>query len=56
MIKDNLLKVILVFVMGGVLAVLGLVPGTENLSNFLGGQISNVKTAIGTAASPTTVQ
>ena len=55
-IKDNLLKVVIVFVLGGIVTVLGLVPGTENVSNIVGGQITTIKTAIGTTASPTVVK
>ncbi|MET4294702.1 hypothetical protein ABIB06_006535 [Bradyrhizobium sp. LB8.2] len=55
-IKSNLGKVAIVFVLSGVIGVLGLVPGTENLSNAVGSQITNIKTTLGTAASPTIVQ
>lgn len=55
-IKGNLGKVAIVFVLGGIVSVLGLVPGTENVSNVVGGQITSIKTTIGTAASPTIVQ
>lgn len=55
-IKSNVGKVIVVFIISGTVGVLGLVPGTENLSNALGSQITTVKQSIGTAASPTIVQ
>lgn len=44
------------FVLGGLGTVLGLVPGTENVSNIVGNQITAVKTSLGTTASPTIVQ
>lgn len=55
-IKGNVGKVVIVFLLGGSAAVLGLVPGTENVSNVIGSQITTVKTSIGTASSPTIVQ
>ena len=55
-IKSHYGKVILVFVLGGIAAVLGLVPGTENVSNVVGNQITTIKTDLGTTASPTLVQ
>jgi len=56
LVKGNAWKVAIVFVLGGLVSVLGLVPGTENLSNVVGGQITTIKTTLGTAASPTIVQ
>ncbi|MDP3078696.1 hypothetical protein [Bradyrhizobium sp.] len=51
--KNHLGKVLLVFVLGGASAVLGLIPGTENVSNVAGDQINAIKAEIGTAVSPT---
>ena len=42
-VKDNLLKVIIIFVCSGVVGVLGLVPGTENVSNIVGAQITSMR-------------
>lgn len=56
LVKGNAWKVVIVFIGSGILGVLGLVPGTENLSNVVGSQITAVKTSLGTAASPTVVQ
>jgi hypothetical protein len=55
-IKGNVGKVVVVFIVSGTIGVLGLVPGTENLSNALGSQITAVKSTLGTTASPTIVQ
>lgn len=55
-IKNNVGKAILIFVLGGLSTVLGIVPGTQNVSNVVGAQITSVKTSLGTAASPTIVQ
>lgn len=55
-IKSNLGKVAIVFVLSGIVGVLGIVPGTQNLSNVVGSQITSIKSALGTAASPTIVQ
>ena len=54
--KNHLGKVILLFVLGGLGSVLGLVPGTQNVSNVIGEQISDIKADLGTSASPTIVQ
>ena len=54
--RGNAWKVVVIFLLGGTAAVVGLVPGTQNLSNVIGEQITTVKTSIGTAASPTIVQ
>lgn len=56
LVKGNVWKVLLVFVLSGSLGVLGLVPGTENLSNYVGAKISGVKASLGTAGEPTVVQ
>jgi hypothetical protein len=53
LIRAHLWKVLLLFVMSGLSAVLGIVPGTEQVSNVLGGQINTVKADLGTAVSPT---
>lgn len=56
LVKEHLAKVLLVFVLGGSVAVIGLIPGTENVSNIIGEKITAVKASIGTTASPTIVQ
>lgn len=56
LVKGNVWKVLLVFVLSGSLGVLGLVPGTENLSNYIGTKIAGVKTSLGTTGEPTIVQ
>ncbi|WP_398470727.1 hypothetical protein [Tardiphaga sp.] len=55
-IKGNVWKVVIIFILSGTAGVLGLVPGTENVSNVIGSQITNVKESLGTTASPTIVQ
>ncbi|MHC2315137.1 hypothetical protein ACVIHC_002183 [Bradyrhizobium diazoefficiens] len=56
LIKANVGKFILAFIIGGTITVLGMVPGTENVSNILGAQITTIKGSLGTTASPTIVQ
>lgn len=55
-VKSHWGKVAIVFVVSGVVGVLGLVPGTENVSNIIGNQITGIKAELGTTASPTVVQ
>lgn len=52
-VKNNAWKAVAVFVLGGLSAVLGIVPGTEQVSNVVGNQINSVKASIGTSVSPT---
>lgn len=54
--KEHLVKVLLLFALGGAGAVIGLIPGSQNVSNIIGEKITDVKLSIGTAASPTIVQ
>jgi phosphate/sulfate permease len=54
-VKSHVSKGVIVFVLGGIAAVLGLVPGTGNVSNIVGNQITNIKTDLGTTASSTVV-
>ena len=55
--KEHLAKVLLVFVLGGTATVLGMLPGTDNVSNIIGAKISDIKASIGTTGtSPTVVQ
>ncbi|MBR0721757.1 hypothetical protein [Bradyrhizobium manausense] len=56
LIKGNVGKFVLAFVIGGTITVLGMVPGTQNVSNILGAQITSIKASLGTTASPTIVQ
>lgn len=56
LIKDNLLKVILLFCLCGTAGVLGVIPGTADLSNYLGTKIAAVKASLHTTGTPTVVQ
>jgi hypothetical protein len=56
LIKAHVIKFIIAFIIGGTITVLGMVPGTENVSNILGQQITTIKSSLGTTSSPTIVQ
>ncbi len=55
-IKANWKLLSMLFVLAGSSAVVGVIPGTQNVSNVLGEQITAVKEKLGTTASPTIVQ
>lgn len=54
LVRRNVAKFVLLFVLGGLFTVVGAIPGTENVSNVLGNQINSIKATLGTdQVSPT---
>lgn len=55
-ISKNWKLLSVLFALGGTATVVGVIPGTQNVSNVIGQQITAAKEKLGTTASPTIVQ